>query len=119
MQNLINELKKVIPFKETTAAGDIIIIAAKQPQMLAYGYVREIERDSTRKDEWWHVHFTFLSVPPQHVTWTLRTPQMTGQEVFTMGGEERFVKAVDLGHRPQPDNTEPVEKKGFQLKRVK
>jgi len=37
------------------------------------------------------------TVPPQPVTWTLRPPQFTGQEIFTMGGDPRFLKAVDLG----------------------
>ena len=46
-----------------------------------------------------------LTIPPQKTVWTLRTPQFTGQEIFTMGGEERFIKAIDFG------GVEPVEKK--------
>jgi hypothetical protein len=56
--------------------------------------VTGIERDNSRKDEWWHVHMQILTVPPQPLTWTLRKEQFTGQEVFTMGGEERFLQAV-------------------------
>lgn len=96
MQKFVEELKQLIPFKNTTDIGDIILIAAKQPQFLAYAHVDKIERDSGRKDEWWHVHMTMLSVPLQKMTWTLRTEQLTGQETFTMGGEERFIKAVEL-----------------------
>ena len=46
---------------------------------------------------------------------------MTGQEIFTMGGEERFVKAVNLNSEAAPE-VPPVmdpknDKKG--LRRVK
>ena len=92
-----------------------------------YALVTDITRDTTRKDEWWHLALTFLTVPPQEVTWTLRTAQMTGMEIFTMGGEERFIKAVNLAPAiaPVPDGPpEPEEKikessKGSFLKRVK
>jgi hypothetical protein len=94
MQKIVEELKQLIPFKDTTNKGDIILIVAKEPQLIVYAYVNDIERDAGRRDEWWHVHLTMLAVPLQKMTWTLRTDQMTGKEIFTMGGEERFVKAV-------------------------
>ncbi|WP_457574848.1 hypothetical protein [Desulfolithobacter sp.] len=94
MEKLIAELKEVVEFKDTTEPGDLVLVVAKEPQMLVYALVTNIERDTSRRDEWWHVSMQVLTVPPQKMTWTLRTPQMTGQEIFTMGGEERFVKAV-------------------------
>lgn len=96
MERFVLELKKLITFKDTTETGDIVLIAAKEPQMLLYAKITDIERDFSRKDEWWHVKMTVLSIPLQKMVWTLRTPQMTGMEVFTMGGEERFVKAIDF-----------------------
>jgi len=96
MEKLVAELEQIVPFKESTDIGDLVLIVAKEPQMLVYALVTDIERDSTRKDEWWHLSLTFLTVPPQGITWTLRTSQMTGKEIFTMGGEKRFVKAVNL-----------------------
>lgn len=96
MQKLVEDLKKHIPFKDTTDVGDIVLIAAKEPKMLIFAHVLEIERDISRKDEWWHVHLAMLSIPLQRMNWTLRTAQMTGLEVFTMGGEERFIKAVNF-----------------------
>ena len=139
MQKLITELKQIVRFKDSTDIGDLVLIVAKEPQMLAsYALVTDIERDTSRKNEWWHVSLTLLSIPPQEITWTLRTPQFTGMEVFTMGGEERFVKAVDFGaislqstardglvsrapgtaqERPVPASQK--EKKGSFLKRVK
>ena len=125
MKELVNEIKKIVPLKSTTNEGDIILVAAKQPQMLFYASVTKIERDTTRRDEWWHLHFTILSVPLQQMTWTLRTEQMTGQEIFTMGGEERFVQAVKLA---EADKTSEVisqkeksvtEAKKSPLKRIK
>lgn len=110
MEKLVSELKKIVTFKDTTVEGDIILIAAKEPQMLLYAKVTGVERDFSRKDEWWHVHFTVLSIPLQEMVWTLRTAQMTGMEVFTMGGEERFIKAVDFSSSPEL-HAAPIEKK--------
>lgn len=127
MEKLIAELKQAMHFKDTTDIGDLVLIVAKEPQVsVSYALVTEIERDTSRKNEWWHVSLSLLSIPPQEMVWTLRTPQLTGMEVFTMGGEERFIKAVDFGagslqsttqERPAPLPKE-VKKVSF-LKRVK
>ncbi len=117
MEKLVDELKEHVHFKETTEVGDLVLLVAKEPQMLVYALVTGIERDSSRKDEWWHVHMQVLSVPPQPLTWTLRVEQFTGREIFTMGGEARFIKAVDFDiSRPVP--TPPVstdKRKGLRL----
>lgn len=94
MEQLVAELKKILPLKDTTVPGDLVIIAAKKPQMLLYALVGEIDRDQSRREEWWHVTLHMLLIPPQTVVWTLRTPQFTGRETFTMGGEGRFIQAV-------------------------
>lgn len=117
MNKIVEELKQLIAFKQTTEAGDVVLIAAKEPRMLFYAYVNKIERDSSRKDEWWHLHLTLLSVPQQKITWTLRSEQMTGQEIFTMGGEERFLQAVDFGEKQNVPFS--AGKKISMLKRVK
>ncbi len=104
MKKLIEELKELVPFKETTEVGDLVLLAAKEPQMLVYALVTDITRDDSRRDEWWHLEMNVLAVPPQSITWTLRAEQFTGKEVFTMGGEERFVQAVDFGLN-SPDKT--------------
>jgi hypothetical protein len=121
MQKTIEELKQLVPLKDTTDIGDIVLIVAKEPQLLVYAYVGEIERDTSRRDEWWHVHLTMLTIPLQKLTWTLRTEQMTGQEIFTMGGEERFVKAVDFKGREDSGKARVTKstKKVSTLKRVK
>ncbi len=126
MEKLVEELQQLVSFKESTDIGDIVLIAAKEPQMLVYALVTDITRDRTRKDEWWHLGLTFLTVPPQDVTWTLRTAQMTGMEIFTMGGEKRFVKAVNFSPAiaPVPEDTRAEKQtresgKGSFLKRVK
>ncbi|MGE4561194.1 MAG: hypothetical protein AB7E77_13405, partial [Desulfobulbus sp.] len=107
MEQLVAELKKILPLKSTTFEGDIVIIAAKTPQMLVYARVGSIERDSSRKEEWWHVTLHLLSLPLQTVVWTLRTPQFTGQEVFTMGGEGRFIQAIEFPAESQPAESKP------------
>ncbi len=97
MEKTLAELKKLVPLKDTTVAGDIVIVVTETPKMVAYALVRDIVRDTTKRDEWWHLDLLFLTVPPQPVTWTLRTAQMTGQEIFTMGGDKRFIAAIDTG----------------------
>jgi hypothetical protein len=121
MQKIVEELKQLIPFKDTTDIGDILLIVAKEPQLLVYAHVNDIERDTSRRDEWWHLHLTMLAIPLQKMTWTLRTDQMTGKEIFTMGGEERFVKAVDFGKKGDSGQSETLKakKKISTLKRVK
>ena len=127
MEKLVAELKQIVPFKDSTDIGDLVLIVAKDPQMLVYALVTDIERDTSRKDEWWHLSLTFLSIPPQEITWTLRTAQMTGMEVFTMGGEQRFVKAVNFApsiarppQEPSSESNEKGDKKKVPfLKRVK
>ncbi len=117
MKKIVEELRQLVAFKKTTDVGDVVFIAAKEPKMLFYAYVNKIERDSSRKDEWWHLHLTLLSVPLQKITWTLRTEQMNGQEIFTMGGEERFLQAVDFGEKREKQLGS--DKKVSMLKRVK
>ena len=124
MQKFVQELKQILPFKGTTQIGDIVLVAAKTPQILMFAHVDDIVRDATRKDEWWHLHMTVLSIPLQKLTWTLRIPQMTGAEIFTMGGEERFVQAVDFQHTSLEQasillNDAPKKNKSRHLKRIK
>lgn len=128
MENLVKELGQLVPFKDTTDIGDLVLVAAKEPHMLVYALVTDISRDTSRKAEWWHLALTFLTVPPQETTWTLRTPQMTGMEIFTMGGEERFIKAVNItpsltGSEEPPSSDKSEKKAGTKkapvLKRVK
>ncbi len=96
MERMVQELKKVIKFKATTAPGDLILVAVEKSKSVFYALVTDIVRDDTRRDEWWHLTMQVLSVPPQEVVWTLREPQFTGQEVFTMAGDGRFIQAVDF-----------------------
>lgn len=122
MEKLIDELRTVIPFKDTTGVGDIVLIVAQNPQTVLYGFITSIERDKSKKDEWWNIGLTILSVPLQKVVWTLRTAQMTGQEIFTMGGEKRFFQAIDIGNGrllSQLQRTDEVHQKKSTLKRIK
>ena len=96
LEKLVEELKTITPLKATTDIGDVVLIASEHPRLLLYAIVTSLERDPTKRDEWWHIGLTFLTVPLQNVIWTLRTSQMTGQEIFTMGGEKRFFQAVSL-----------------------
>ena len=119
MEKLINELKEVIQFKDTTEPGDIVLIVAKEPELLVYAFVQSITRDDSRKDEWWNIDLSVLSIPPQNMTWTLRTPQMTGMEIFTMGGEERFFKAVNFVNQTTPPSKTKRNQQSSFINRIK
>ena len=114
MEKIVEDLKNIFTFRDTTQEGDIVLIVADQ---LLYAIVIDITRDDNKKDEWWHVTMQLLVVPPQKLVWTLRTEQMTGMEIFTMGGEERFVKAIDfMGPKPKDKGKSKAKgKKGLRL----
>lgn len=122
LQELVTELKQHVVFKETTVPGDLVLIAADNPRLLVYARVERIEPDPSRRDAWWHVTMQLLTVPPQLIVWTLREPQFTGREMFTMGGDERFMQAVRLEAPPQesgPGGEEPPAKTSRGVRRVK
>ena len=111
MESMVQELKKIITFKKTTAPGDLLLVAVEKSKSVFYALVTEIVRDDSRRDEWWNLTLQVLSVPPQQVVWTLREPQFTGQEIFTMGGDGRFMQAVDFGApKPVPEKKGPRKK---------
>ena len=122
MENLIEELKAVIPLKPETDVGDIVLAVGEEPQMILYGMVTSIDRDPSKKEEWWNIGITFLTVPLQKVVWTLRTEQMTGKEIFTMGGEKRFFQAVaidTIAHEKNGSHEQKRVEKKSPLKRIK
>ena len=110
MKALVKELQKVVSFKDTTSEGDLVLIVAQDPQFLAYALVTEIEKDPGRKKDWWCVHMQLLTIPPQKTVWTLREPQFTGQETFTMEGSERFMKAVSFAEHKDKGIPQPAVK---------
>ncbi len=94
---ILAELKKSMSFKDTTAAGDIVLVGMKEG--LLYGVVLDIIPNV--KPEWWDVTFKLLIVPPVNLTWILRTPQMCG-EIFTINGAEHFMIAMEIGQPKIP-----------------
>lgn len=112
MEKIINELTKILKFKQTTVEGDIVLIVAENPQTMFYALITAIERDTEKQQEWWHMTFQALSsIPPQKMTWTLREPQFTGQETFTMGGNNHFIKALDFpSSGPEPSKQTKTKK---------
>ncbi len=116
MEKIVEDLKNIISFKDTTEEGDVVLVVADH---IFYALVTGIARDETKRDEWWHVTMQALLVPPQKMVWTLRTEQMSGQEIFTMGGEKRFMKAVDFGEPKPTEKKKAAAKKGSVLRLVK
>ena len=89
----IEELKTLIPFKDTIDIDDIVVFVL--PDIFMYGIVKKIERDFSKKIEWWHITFVMFTIPLRSMSLTLRTEQMTGKETFTIDGKFRFFSAVN------------------------
>lgn len=120
LEQLVAELKRILTFKDDTEEGDLVLVAAREPHLLVYARVGPIERDETKRDEWWHVTLHFLGMPIQTVVWTLREPQFTGKEIFTMGGNPHFIKALDFrALTPAEAEPEPEAPKRPRFTRVK
>jgi hypothetical protein len=105
MEKTVDELKKIIVFKDTTEVGDVILminepVDENSPFGLAYAVVTDFVRDNSKRDEWWHVHLSFLTVPPQPQVLILQAAHFTGQEIFTMGGKKVFIKALNFAAKP-------------------
>ena len=110
-EQFVDELKVKMKFKNTIDVDDIVIYVLKDA--VFFGKVTKIERDFKKKDEWWIISFVVFSIPINNASLIVRTPQMLGEEIFTIGGEERFFAPIDLTEE------EPKEKKGMVLKLVK
>lgn len=111
MDTLVQELEKLLSFKDTTTEGDIVVLASAEPEMLLYALVTGITPDPQRKKNWWNISMQVLTLPPREVIWTLREPQFNGQEVFTFDGVEHFMKAVRFKTELPPDSSEKPEAK--------
>lgn len=112
MERTVAELKKMIRFKDTTEVGDVVLMVNETgqedaPFAVTYAVITDFVRDTAKRDEWWHVHFSFLTIPPAPQTIILQRPHFTGQEIFTMGGKNVFIKAVDFQTETAPDHGEP------------
>ena len=99
MEKVIEEIQLQVPLKDSTSAGDTVIFLRETEDgqiTISFARVMGFNPDLTKRDEWWHVRFVFLELPPQARTIILQTPQFTGREVFTMGGKKVFIKAVNF-----------------------
>lgn len=98
MEKLIEELSFQIPFKEETDIGDLLLVLREGDDgriSMVYARVLGFDRDVTKRDDWWHVHFLFLEMPPVPRSIILQTVHFTGKEIFTMGGRKVFMKALN------------------------
>lgn len=116
MEHTVEELNKIIQFKDTTEPGDVVLFVNEGsedsvPFSISYAVVNGFTLDTTKRDEWWHVHFTFLTIPPQPQTVILQPAHFTGREIFTMGGKKVFIKSLDFESiQPAGGDDEDTEK---------
>jgi hypothetical protein len=109
MEKTVEEIKAAVSFKDTTEPGDVVLMLnetddPEMPVAAAYAAITGFDRDITKRDEWWHVHFAFLTIPPTPRSIILQPDHFTGQEIFTMGGKKVFIKALDMDVlKPEPD----------------
>lgn len=84
-----------LSLKDDTNIGDIVLIFKEKQCM--FGIVLDIVKNiNNHHQEWWDVTFKVLSIPLLELTWTLRTDQMIGKEVFTMSGANMFFAPIDV-----------------------
>lgn len=98
MEKLIEELEFQIPFKDQTDTNDTVLVLREGDDgriSMVYARILGFDRDTTKRDDWWHVHFLFLEMPPVPRSIILQTAHFTGKEIFTMGGRKVFMKAVN------------------------
>jgi hypothetical protein len=101
MEQLIEELKRIIQFKDETQIGDVVLIVNEageedQPPSLLYAVITDFVRDQSKRDEWYYVHLALLSVPPQPQVLILEPDQFNGRLIFTIGGKKVFIKPLEL-----------------------
>ncbi len=111
MEKLVEELQYQVPLKDTTDPGDLVIMLRENDDgrvSMVYARIMGFDRDLSKRDEWWHVHFVFLEVPPLPRTIILQTAHFTGKEIFTMGGRKVFIKAVNFAVFSEEKGPEPV-----------
>ncbi|MEW5723166.1 MAG: hypothetical protein AB1896_08675 [Thermodesulfobacteriota bacterium] len=119
MEKMVEELKGLIRFKDSTQIGDVVLLVKEPdqdnlPPFVSFAHVNGFDPDPSKRDEWWFVRLTLLTLPPQPVTFILQTPHFTGQEIFTMGGKKVFLQALDFEApaRPEPEPETLAKKKG-------
>ena len=50
LEKLVEELRSITPFKDSTEVGDVVLIASEQPRLILYAKVTAIDRDPSQKD---------------------------------------------------------------------
>jgi hypothetical protein len=85
--------------KDNTSIGDTVVFLRETENgqvNISFARVMGFDPDLSKRDEWWHVRFVFLEIPPRARTIILQSPHFTGREVFTLGGLKVFIKAVNF-----------------------
>ena len=92
-ENRIKEFRDIIPFKDTIDIDDIVLFVL--PDIYFYGIVKKIERDNSKKIDWWHITWMTFTIPISKMVLILRNEQMTGKEEFTIDGQYRFFTPIN------------------------
>jgi hypothetical protein len=120
MEKVLEEIQFQVPMKDNTSVGDTVIflLEAENGQVgISFARVTGFAPDLSKRDEWWHVRFVFLEIPPRSRTIILQTPHFTGREVFTMGGRKVFIKAVNFAaFQEESDEAAPEGGRGTPAK---
>ena len=97
-EKIVETIKGLVPFKEQAKVGDLILIVKEtEPGQVdtAYARIRQFAREVKHRSEWWRVGLTILKVPLVHFTMIVNADQLTGKEIFTIGGQKVLMRAVD------------------------
>jgi hypothetical protein len=118
IEQIVEELRLKVPFKEGTSAGDVVLIVREDEAGLAeifFARVTGYALETRHRQEWWHVGLAFLTIPLRYATFVVSADQISGKEIFTMNGRKVFIKAVDTdgpareaSEDPRPQDQRPA-----------
>ncbi|MDR2367167.1 MAG: hypothetical protein LBF58_03515 [Deltaproteobacteria bacterium] len=103
IERVVEELRLKIPFKPETNVGDVILIVRENDAGAVesvYARVMAFTSETKNRQEWWHADMAILSVPLGYVTFIASGDQLTGREIFTVGGRKIFITAVNTESCP-------------------
>ena len=107
-EKFVKSITDKMILKNDLNIGDLALIFLENN--VAFVVITDIKKNPRPKVAWWDVTFKLLTIPLQEISWTLRHEQMTGQEHFTINGENRFFAPIDVGQSIPSTPTPPKPK---------
>jgi len=99
-EEVVKKTKEMYQLNTDTNIGDDIIIVEEvkeegEEPRAAINFARVIDIIKDKKGgDWWNVKLAAFGIPIIYNTLTLRYPQYTGEEIFTINGVKFFIASI-------------------------